>query len=271
MVKRGPTTFSATKVAKAGLAASAALEKILNMEKKVSRLRHHVSVLSRRNHGLQKELEGLRKDGEGVTSQKESEPQVVVEPPELVVEVRVAVEEVHSVASVEMGPSVASEEVDSVASSGASDKVEDVAERREVEFDDQVSDLRDRMSDEDVVVDGRIVPLSRYTPAVEDEVNTVVPFVPLGPAAMVPVGPRAEWGRGSMADQWRLVGPERRGELVRLREDILAEGRGKSRVVGVRNGMGEDSFRTRGSYAHARTSGHIGVRHEGFVPYRRWR
>jgi len=50
MVKQGPTTFSATKVAsaKAGLVASGALEKIMDLEKEVSKLRHHVSVLSKR-------------------------------------------------------------------------------------------------------------------------------------------------------------------------------------------------------------------------------
>ena len=57
MVKRGPTTFSATKVAKAGLVASAALQKIMDLEKEVSKLQHHVSVLSKRNHMLQKEAE----------------------------------------------------------------------------------------------------------------------------------------------------------------------------------------------------------------------
>jgi len=57
MVKRGSTTFSATKVAKAGLAASAALMRILELEKEVSKLRHHVSVLSKRNHAMQKEAD----------------------------------------------------------------------------------------------------------------------------------------------------------------------------------------------------------------------
>jgi len=84
MVKRGSTTFSATKVAKAGLAASAALTRILELEKEVSRLRHHVSVLSKRNHGLQKEAEKRRDDdGAEVASPvrvQEPEPQVVVEP-----------------------------------------------------------------------------------------------------------------------------------------------------------------------------------------------
>jgi len=84
MVKRGSTTFSATKVAKAGLAASAALTRILELEKEVSKLRHHVSVLSKRNHALQKEAE-KRGSGEGTevaspVRVQEPEPQVVAEP-----------------------------------------------------------------------------------------------------------------------------------------------------------------------------------------------
>jgi len=89
MVKRGSTTFSATKVAKAGLTATAALQKILDLEKDVSKLRHHVSVLSKRNHGLQKEVDGLRKEEVAVSSVvaspvgvKEPEPLVVAEPKE---------------------------------------------------------------------------------------------------------------------------------------------------------------------------------------------
>jgi len=83
MVKRGPTTFSATKVAKAGLAATAALERILNLEKEVSRLRHHVSVLSKRNHAMSKELLRNEDDCSEVASPvrgQEPEPPVVAEP-----------------------------------------------------------------------------------------------------------------------------------------------------------------------------------------------
>jgi len=84
MVKRGSTTFSAMKVAKAGLAASAALTRILELEKEVSKLRHHVSVLSKRNHAMQKEADKRSlDDGAEVASPvrvQEPEPQVVVEP-----------------------------------------------------------------------------------------------------------------------------------------------------------------------------------------------
>ena len=64
MAKRGGTSFSATKVAKARLAAWAALQRILDLEKEVSRLRHHVSVLSKRNHGLNKEVERWEEEGD---------------------------------------------------------------------------------------------------------------------------------------------------------------------------------------------------------------
>ena len=90
MAKRGVTSFSATKVAKAGLAASAALQRILNLEKEVSRLRHNVSVLSKWNHGLGKEVERLKGGDESEEEMevevaspvrgKEPEPQVVAEP-----------------------------------------------------------------------------------------------------------------------------------------------------------------------------------------------
>jgi len=84
MVKRGSTTFSATKVAKAGLVASAALERILELEKEVGKLRHHVSVLSKRIHVMGKEAEGKSgNDGAEVASPvrvQEPEPQVVAEP-----------------------------------------------------------------------------------------------------------------------------------------------------------------------------------------------
>jgi len=104
MVKRGSTTFSATKVAKAGLTATAALQKILDLEKDVSKLRHHVSVLSKRNHGLQKEVDRMKKEVDRMKKEEvavdsevasperveEPEPLVVAEPEESVVEDNVA-------------------------------------------------------------------------------------------------------------------------------------------------------------------------------------
>jgi len=87
MIKRGSTTFAVTKVGKAGLVASAALQKIMDLEKEVSKLRHYVSVLSKRNHMLQKEAEMGKKEVEVAVSEvvspgrvEEPEPRVVVEP-----------------------------------------------------------------------------------------------------------------------------------------------------------------------------------------------
>jgi len=71
MVKRGSITFAATKGAKAGLMATAALQKILDLEKdvRVSKLHDNVSVLSKRNHGLQKEVDRLKEEEEAVASE----------------------------------------------------------------------------------------------------------------------------------------------------------------------------------------------------------
>jgi len=60
MAKQGSTSFSVTKVAKLGWIKAKARERVLELEKEVSRLWHHVSVLSKRNHKLELQLgEGL--------------------------------------------------------------------------------------------------------------------------------------------------------------------------------------------------------------------
>jgi len=60
MVKRGSSTFSAASVAKGSVILSRAIEKNFALEAEVSRLRHHVSVLSRRLHSITMERDGLR-------------------------------------------------------------------------------------------------------------------------------------------------------------------------------------------------------------------
>ena len=60
MVKRGSSTFSAAAVARSGLALGRTVEKTLALEAVVSRLRHHISVLSRRLHLSTLESESLR-------------------------------------------------------------------------------------------------------------------------------------------------------------------------------------------------------------------
>jgi len=51
----------------------------MHLEKEVFKLRHHVSVLSKRNHVLQKEAEGRKKE-EVVESSEVASPERVEEP-----------------------------------------------------------------------------------------------------------------------------------------------------------------------------------------------
>jgi len=75
MAKRGSTSFSATKVAKSGLITVKALERVLKLEKEVSRLRHHVSVLSKRSHKLELRLgEALEREARGVGKEEVAVP-----------------------------------------------------------------------------------------------------------------------------------------------------------------------------------------------------
>jgi len=60
MVKRGSSTFSAASVAKGSVVLSRSIEKNLALEAEVSRLRHHVSVLSGRLHFVTLERDGLQ-------------------------------------------------------------------------------------------------------------------------------------------------------------------------------------------------------------------
>ena len=60
MVRRGSSSFSATSVAKTGVVLSRTVAKTLSLEDEVSRLRHHVSVISRRLHLCKKERDALR-------------------------------------------------------------------------------------------------------------------------------------------------------------------------------------------------------------------
>jgi len=251
MAKRGVTTFSATQVAKQGLAVSTALLKMADLEKEVSRLRHHVSVLSRRNHGLQKELDGLRVVGEGVASHKEPEPQVVVEPPEPVVDSEVA-------------PSVASVEEENVAEAFialATVAKPAVAESRvalEVDKEEVAMVRLPKGKKRRLTVGG-----DESEGEDETDVMTVIPVeerevmvAPLGPRLQelaVPRGPRL--GDGPAVRGWNVVRRE-----YRFVDRSL---------VGMRNGMVGDTYRTRGSFARApfvnRGGGFVG---RGNRPYR---
>jgi len=68
MVKRGTSTFSAAAVARSGLALGRTVEKTLPFKAEVSRLRHHISVLSRRLHWSALESESIRRELDALRS-----------------------------------------------------------------------------------------------------------------------------------------------------------------------------------------------------------
>jgi len=248
MVKRGSTTFSATKVAKAGLTATAALQKILDLEKDVSKLRHHVSVLSKRNHGLQKEVERLKKEEVAVSSEvaspvgvKEPEPQVVAEPEEEV-EVDMAVAFVASGAVA--GIRVASEARPEVAESRVALVVDEEGGPSAVGY--PVSEGKRRRVDN-----------SSEEGEDDEEVSVVAPTGPRGGA---PTGPRL------MAER---VGGVRRGSGVPADLFVRRAYRFVDRtLVGECNGMVGDTYRTRGNFARAPDVGRGEYRGRGYRPYR---
>jgi len=249
MAKRGVTTFSATQVAKQGLAVSAALIKMADLEKEVSRLRHHVSVLSRRNHGLQKELDGLRIVGEGVASNKELEPQVVTEPPEPDVVDEVA----HSVASEDVASVV---EVPEAKPAVAESRVALEVDGPEVALVRLPKGKKRRLT---VGGDGR-------ESGDDSEVMKEVPVEVDRGVMVAQLGPRGYGGRAVVP-----TGPRRRGasnprEAGYVRREYRFVDRS---LMGVRNGMVGDSFRTRGNIARAPVSGmRGGFVGRGYRPYR---
>jgi len=248
MVKRGPTTFSATKVAKAGLVASAALQKIMDLEKDVSKLRHHVSVLSKRNHGLQQEVDRLKKEEVAVSSEvaspervEEPEPLVVAEPEEEVV-----VDTVEAfVASAGMaGVRVASVARRSVAESRVALVVDEEGGPSAVGY--PVSEGKRRRVD------------NSSEEGKDDERMSVV--VPTGPRGGAPTGPRLAVER---------VGGVRRGSGVPADLFVRRAYRFVDRtLIGERNGMVGDIYRTGGNFARAPDVGRGGYGGRGYRPYR---
>jgi len=241
MVKRGPTTFSATKVAKVGLVASAALQKIMDLEKEVSKLRHHVSVLSKRNHLLQKEADSRKKEEQEVSSEmaspdrvEEPEPQVVAEPLERMSgEIVVEGEEdvwVTPVAKLAVAKSRVALEVD----------------------EPEVALVRLPKGKK-----RRLTVGSNGSGDEEDtEVMTVIPVVEEGDMMVVPLGPRSDevGRRAEMPFGPRLRdGPRVRGWNVVRREYRFVDRSFK--LMGVRNGMVGDSYHTRGGGVHAQVRG----------------
>jgi len=80
MVNAKKTSFTATQVANNGMAMGAAFMRILELEKEVSRLRHHVSVLSKRLNGKEKGKGVVEKEEVAeVVAEAEAEAEVVEE------------------------------------------------------------------------------------------------------------------------------------------------------------------------------------------------
>jgi len=248
MVKRGSTTFSATKVAKAGLTATAALQKIMDLEKDVSKLRHHVSVLSKRNHGLQKEVNRLKKEKVAVSSEvaspdgvKEPEPQVVAEPKEEVgVDMAVAFVASAGVAGVR----VASVAMPSGAESRVALKVDEEEGSSAIGY--PVSEGKRRRVD-DSSEEG-------------EDFGRMEVVAPTGPRDGASEGPRF------MAER---VGGMRRGNGVPADLFVRRAYRFVDRsLVGVRNGMVGGAYHTRGNIALAPDIGRGGYRGRGSRLYR---
>jgi len=211
MVKRGSTTFSATKVVKAGLVALAALPKIMDLEKEVSKLRHHVSVLSKRNHKLQKEADGRKKEEEAVSSEvaspdrvEEPEPQVVAEPLERMSGMIVAEEEEDVWVAPVAKPAVAESRVALVIEKPEVALVrlsKGKRRRMYVEEGSEAEESKTKKSEVEVVVEGIIV-------------VTLVPRKPRGMVVVeeAPVGPRVRSiGRGVVNPNFPLFFNRSRG------------------------------------------------------------
>ena len=232
MVKRGSKSFSANKLADTGLVMADLVRKVMEMEREIGRLRHHVSVLSKREVGLRRELEGKGKGMEG-------KEEVAGEVAEGMVE-EVADEVVAG------GVAQAPQEAEEGGAGGSvSGSVGSVAG-----WSDRMTDLRSRLSDEDVVVGGKIVPLVGYEPGVEVvEVgsSTVVPSAPRAIQELrerevglgAPAGPRAQLARGRGVGLIRGRGQQGfgpSGSLFGTTGGFYARGPGRGRGGGLGGG-----------------------------------
>ena len=206
---------------------SKALDTILALEAEVSHLRHYVSVLSKRLHKLEPprlkisradskpppaiEKVILRSDSGGKAVEKEGvaeeqppkEAGLVADGKGKEVAEDVADDEAVALEEGSAGPGVASvAESESMSDAGIGS-----SEGSGIEVDERVEELRSRMSDEDVVVDGKIVPLKGYV----SEGSGVIgaprgpspkkkyergEFVPLGPYGFRNVVRGGSGGRG---------------------------------------------------------------------------
>jgi len=221
----------------------------MDLEKEVSKLRHHVSVLSRGNHVLQKEVEKGRKEGEVAASEvaspgrvEEPESHVVAEPLERMSGLIVAEGEEDVWVAPVAKPAVAESRVALVVEPEVAEVRLPKGKRRRLTTSGE-EESRD-----------------------ESEVMTEVPVVVGAEVMVAPLGPRDNGGRALVP-----TGPRRRGmssprEAGYVRREYRFVDRS---LVGERNGMVGDSYRTRGNFARApfvdRRGGYVG---RGYRPYR---
>ena len=179
MVKRGSKTVLSNLMGETNATVMEMAKKMLAMEKEIGRLRHHVSVLSKRELVMKKRLLSV----EGGKGKEEMVGEVAGK--------EVAVEEVVAEAEVVAGGSrpVAEAVAEAVAGMDSGELVvpDSVTTRDEdMEMDNGLAGLKDRLSDEDVVMDGKIVSLKGYTPVASGKrVRRVEASPPRAPLAMV--------------------------------------------------------------------------------------
>ena len=155
---------------------SKALDRILALEAEVSRLRHHISVLSKRLHKLEPprskisradskpspDIEEVILRSEGGEKAVENEGVAEEKPPNVDGKGEVA----EGVAEVEAEKSREESAGSGVASVADTEAVHEAgvgeSSESEMEVDEKVEELRSRLSDEDVLVDGKVVPLKGF-------------------------------------------------------------------------------------------------------------
>ena len=206
MSQQKSTSFSAAKVANFGVVMAEMIEERMRLEREVKRLRHHVSVLSKRIHQQVKDgkswaASSIASDASHCTCREVEKEEVADSEAE--VAARVATVEADDEAGMfvggkgkEVAEDVADGEAERLKEGSAGPGVASVAESEvasdaglssggssRMEVDERVVDLRSRMSDEDVLVDGKIVPLKGYKSGGMGVVGA-------------PRGPKRSYGRG---------------------------------------------------------------------------
>jgi len=212
MAKRGSTSFSAAKVAKSGLITARALERVLELEKEVSRLRHHVSVLSKRNHKLELRLGEVLVEGDrrerGVADEEE---EAGVPDPVMVSHIVAFGDDdvvVSGVAGTVVAVSVA--EVEEEGSSVAQVRLPGVKKRR---LDEEGGSL-------EVVEDLAVVRAPLGPRGRQEGDGSVASGVPTGPRGHV--GPRFGMGPISGGDGYRGYGGRVRGRGVAAPSNLFS-------------------------------------------------